>query len=149
MEAMEPAGLAAGVIGLAGLFGSCPGGVERVRSYQSFERDTHILNARFVAARLRFELWRRQAGFDQGGQPIDDECIAAAVQDVVRVMESFCDASGTDQPRVPPRTFDHGSRGSAPPGATTGGQNARSRSSCWKSWYNSCTTWCLSRLYLT
>ncbi|KAH6982389.1 ankyrin-1 [Ilyonectria destructans] len=54
---MELAGLAVGVVGLAGLFRSCLAAVDKVQSYRSSGPDMRVLDIRFKAAKARFEQW--------------------------------------------------------------------------------------------
>uniref|UniRef100_A0A8H7K1N8 Prion-inhibition and propagation HeLo domain-containing protein n=1 Tax=Bionectria ochroleuca TaxID=29856 RepID=A0A8H7K1N8_BIOOC len=63
---MEPAGVAIGVIGLAGLFNTCLDVVARVDAYRDFGFDSRCLAAQFEADKLRFERWGRAVGLEQG-----------------------------------------------------------------------------------
>lgn len=63
---MEPAGVAIGVIGLAGLFNACLDIVTKVDAYRDFGFDSCSLAAQFEADKLRFERWGRAVGLEQG-----------------------------------------------------------------------------------
>ncbi|CAH0034152.1 unnamed protein product [Clonostachys rhizophaga] len=63
---MEPAGVAIGVVGLAGLFNTCLDVVARVDAYRDFGFDSRSLAAQFEADKVRFERWGRAVGLEQG-----------------------------------------------------------------------------------
>ncbi|WYZ36805.1 hypothetical protein EsH8_II_000311 [Colletotrichum jinshuiense] len=63
---MEPAGLAAGVLGLVGLFSSCLEIMEKVDSYRDFNQDSRSLSAQFDAEKIRFKRWGCAIGLGQG-----------------------------------------------------------------------------------
>ncbi|KAK7403824.1 hypothetical protein QQX98_010395 [Neonectria punicea] len=83
---MEPINFAVGVIGLAGLFSSCLDAVDKVQTYRSFGSDSHVLDTRFTAAKVRLETWGRRVGFiekalsEDHHPALDDRDIAAVVQ---------------------------------------------------------------------
>lgn len=62
---MEPAGVALGIIGLAGLFSSCIELVQKVQLYKSFRSDSSILDVQLRAEKLRLEHWGRSVGLAQ------------------------------------------------------------------------------------
>ncbi|KAK7402477.1 hypothetical protein QQX98_011778 [Neonectria punicea] len=96
---MEPVSFTVGVIGLAGLFSSCLEAVDKVQSYRSFEPDSHVLDTRFKAAKVRLEKWGRRVGFSEKAlsehhQPaLDDRDISAAVRDIFQIISTLCGAS--------------------------------------------------------
>ncbi|KAH6952432.1 hypothetical protein BKA56DRAFT_425419, partial [Ilyonectria sp. MPI-CAGE-AT-0026] len=63
---MEPASIAAGLVGLAGLFSSCLEAVERAQSYRSSGNDSMNLDVQFNAAEIYLENWGRSVGFNGG-----------------------------------------------------------------------------------
>ncbi|KAM5349987.1 hypothetical protein ACJ41O_006492 [Fusarium nematophilum] len=97
--AMEPISFAMGVIELAGLFSSCLEAVDKVQTDRSFGSDSHVLDARFKAAKVRLEKWGRCVGFNEKAlsedhQPaLDDRNISAAVQDIFQIINTLCGAS--------------------------------------------------------
>ncbi|KAH8742918.1 prion-inhibition and propagation-domain-containing protein, partial [Diaporthe sp. PMI_573] len=98
---MEPVGLTVGVIGLAGLFSSCLEAVDKVQTYRSFGSDSHVLDTRFKAAKVRLEKWGRGVGFNENAlsedhQPaLDDRDIFTSVQDIFQIITTVCGASDT------------------------------------------------------
>ncbi|KAH8656462.1 prion-inhibition and propagation-domain-containing protein [Ilyonectria robusta] len=96
---MEAVGLTVGVVGLAGLFSSCLEAVDKVQTYRSFGSDSHVLDTRFKAAKVRFEKWGRRVGFGETMRSEDhhptlaDRDISAAVQDIFQIITTLCDAS--------------------------------------------------------
>jgi hypothetical protein len=96
--AMEPIS-AVGVIGLAGLFSSCLEAVDKVQTYRSFGSDSHVLDTRFKAAKVRLEKWGRRVGFHEKAlsedhQPaLDERDISAAVQGIFQTINILCGAS--------------------------------------------------------
>lgn len=90
---MEPAGLAIGIVGLAGLFSSCLDIINRVELYRSFNTDSQDLNAQFAAHRLRFERWGQHVGFESTGQLrathhhlLDNPAISLAVEGLLNII---------------------------------------------------------------
>ncbi|KAH7124511.1 prion-inhibition and propagation-domain-containing protein [Dactylonectria macrodidyma] len=96
---MEPVSFTVGVIGLAGLFSSCLEAVDKVQAYRSFGPDSHVLDTRFKAARVRLEKWGRHVGFNEKAlsefhHPALDDCdISAAVQEVFQIITTVCGTS--------------------------------------------------------
>ncbi|KAH6959661.1 hypothetical protein BKA56DRAFT_449510, partial [Ilyonectria sp. MPI-CAGE-AT-0026] len=96
---MEAVGLTVGVVGLASLFSSCLEAVDKVQTYLSFRTDSHVLDTRFKAAKVRFEKWGRRVGFEETTRSedhhpaLDDRDISAAVQDIFQIITTLCDAS--------------------------------------------------------
>ncbi|KAH7123413.1 hypothetical protein B0J13DRAFT_599129 [Dactylonectria estremocensis] len=96
---MEAVGLTVGVVGLAGLFSTCLEAVDKVQTYLSFRTDSHVLDTRFKAAKVRFEKWGRRVGFEETMRSedhhpaLDDRDISAAVQDIFQIITTLCDAS--------------------------------------------------------
>ncbi|KAL6406009.1 hypothetical protein AUP68_10567 [Ilyonectria robusta] len=96
---MEPVSFTVGVVGLAGLFSSCLEAVDKVQTYLSFRTDSHVLDTRFKAAKVRFEKWGQRVGFEgamlsEDHHPaLDDRDISAAVQDIFQIITTLCDAS--------------------------------------------------------
>ncbi|KPM42471.1 hypothetical protein AK830_g4116 [Neonectria ditissima] len=98
---MEAVGLTVGVVGLAGLFSTCLEAVDKVQTYLSFRTDSHVLDTRFKAAKVRFEKWGRRVRFEETMRSEDhhpalnDRDISAAVQDIFQIITdtTLCDAS--------------------------------------------------------
>ncbi|KAL6405875.1 hypothetical protein AUP68_11015 [Ilyonectria robusta] len=96
---MEAVGLTVGVVGLAGLFSSCLEAVDKVQTYRSFGSDSHVLDTRFKAAKVRFEKWGRRVGFEETMRSEDhhptlaDRDTSAAVQGIFQIITTLCDAS--------------------------------------------------------
>lgn len=97
---MELAGLAVGVVGLAGLFRSCLAAVDKVQSYRSSGPDMCVLDIRFKAAKARFEQWGQGVGIKQGRllddhhSALDDKDRSSAVSDLLHIIiKAICDAS--------------------------------------------------------
>ncbi|EXL47750.1 hypothetical protein FOCG_11899 [Fusarium oxysporum f. sp. radicis-lycopersici 26381] len=97
---MEPAGLAIGIAGVAGLFNSCLEAVDIVQSYQTFRTDSHILNTRFKVAKTLFEQWGLRVGIEQGRllshhhSGLDDENTSATVMELLYIIiKTICDES--------------------------------------------------------
>ncbi|KAH6959932.1 prion-inhibition and propagation-domain-containing protein [Ilyonectria sp. MPI-CAGE-AT-0026] len=99
---MELAGLAVGVVGLAGLFRSCLAAVDKVQSYRSSGPDMRVLDIRFKAAKARFEQWGQGVGIKQGRllddhhSALDDKDRSSAVSDLLHIIiKAICDATET------------------------------------------------------
>lgn len=103
---MEPAGLAVGVLGLAGLFNSCLEAVGKVQSYRSFTVDSQELDAQLNAERIRFEQWGQQVGFSRGQvsashhHALDNPKTSCAVEDLFFIIRRICE-SDDDPQRLP------------------------------------------------
>ncbi|GKT64702.1 hypothetical protein ColTof4_07098 [Colletotrichum tofieldiae] len=96
--AMEPAGLAVGILGLAGLFSTCLEAVDSVQSYRSARADADVQDTLFNAAKARFEQWGRGVGIEHGRllddhhPALDDKGISTAVGDLLHFIIKFiCD----------------------------------------------------------
>lgn len=91
---MEAAGLAIGVIGLAGLFSSCLETVEKAQSYFSFGVDSHVLDTRFKATKVRLEKWGQLSGLrDNTKSPhpaLSQHEISSAVEDILQIINTVC-----------------------------------------------------------
>ena len=110
---MEPAGLALGVAGLAGLFSACIEAVERVQTYKEYRTDSHILNVRFAAAKASFEQWGKAVGIKDGmlDHPALDEQ-APAITELLHVIIKFiCDPSNASKSLI---NQDHPNRSYEP-----------------------------------
>ena len=98
---MEAAGLAIGVIGIAGLFNTCLDSLSRFQAYKSSSADSHILDTRFRAARARFEKWGSSVGIQEGRlRPdhhtgLDNSSTAGVIQDILHIIaKAICDDGG-------------------------------------------------------
>jgi hypothetical protein len=95
---MEAAGLAIGVVGIAGLFNTCLDSLSRFQAYKSSTADSHILDTRFRAARARFEKWGHGVGISEGrlssdhNPGLDDKITAGVIQDILNIIvKAICD----------------------------------------------------------
>ncbi|KAJ4042661.1 hypothetical protein NW763_011479 [Fusarium oxysporum] len=95
---MEAAGLAVGVVGLAGLFNSCLESLAKVQTYRSSNTDSHVLDTRFRAARARFEQWGVKVGISQGKllpdhhSELRDKDTARVIGDIFHIIaKTICD----------------------------------------------------------
>lgn len=67
-HAMDPFSLAAGIsgfAGLAGLFSTCLGVIERVDSYKDFGAESRSIIAQFEADKYLFAKWAQDVGIDK------------------------------------------------------------------------------------
>lgn len=101
---MEAAGLAIGIVGIAGLFNTCLDSLARFQSYKSSSADSHILDTRFRAARTRFEQWGDSVGISQGlllpdhYHGLNDENTASVIQDILHIIaKSICENGNAQQ----------------------------------------------------
>ncbi|CAI6098822.1 unnamed protein product [Clonostachys chloroleuca] len=97
---MELAGLVVGVAGLAGIFSSCVGAIERVQSYQSYTADSGALETRFKVSKVRFEAWGSAVGIEQGRlladhhPGLDDPSRAEVIAETLKIiLKAICDES--------------------------------------------------------
>jgi len=91
---MEAAGLAIGVIGIAGLFNTCLDSLSRFQVYKSSTADSHILDTRFRAARARFEKWGNGVGISEGklSPELSDNNTAGVITDILNIIvKAICD----------------------------------------------------------
>lgn len=102
---MEPAGLAVGLLGLAGLFSSCLEAVERFESWRNFGDESRSLATHFEAEKLRLERWGQAVGFNQGTisrnhhDALDDPRIIARISEHLSIIENVC--SNADSASLP------------------------------------------------
>jgi hypothetical protein len=101
---MEAAGLAIGIVGIAGLFNTCLDSLSRFQSYKSSNADSHILNTRFRAARARFEQWGASVGISQGRllpdhhPGLNDENTADVIRDILHIIvKTICENGDAQQ----------------------------------------------------
>ncbi|KAF4994254.1 hypothetical protein FDECE_13193 [Fusarium decemcellulare] len=114
LPAMEPIGLAVGVVGLAGLFSTCLDAVNRVQAYKSFGADSHILATRFQAAQVLLAQWGRKVGFAETNlsknhhPALDEQDVIAAVEDVLRIITGICESNkpALSRPGLTPSLLD-------------------------------------------
>lgn len=103
--AMEAAGFAVGLIGLAGLFSSCLEAIDRAQQYKSFASDSKALELQFTSTRVRFENWGRAVGFIDREEPeddgedrpkhhpaLDDEKVRRATVEIFNFVREICDS---------------------------------------------------------
>ncbi|RBR27024.1 uncharacterized protein FIESC28_00096 [Fusarium coffeatum] len=95
---MEAAGLAIGVVGIAGLFNTCLDSLSRFQAYKSSTADHHVLDTRFRAARARFEKWGAGVGISEGrllsdhNSGLDDSKTSGVITDILTIIaKAICD----------------------------------------------------------
>ncbi|KAM3514568.1 hypothetical protein MY11210_001803 [Beauveria gryllotalpidicola] len=99
---MEPAGLAVGVLGLAGLFSASLDAIERYESWRNFTDESHLVRTLLEGQKLRLRLWGRAVGFDDGDksanhhEALDDPQICSMIRTHLSHIEKLCtSANGT------------------------------------------------------
>lgn len=100
---MESAGLAIGIAGLAGLFGTCLEVVERIDSYRDFGIDLHATLSQFEADKLLFQKWGEAVGLDSGGsvtnsphRTLDDPLIMSTVRNILISINEIAGVFGNN-----------------------------------------------------
>lgn len=94
---MDPIGLAVGLIGLAGLFSTCLGAVERFDSWRNFTDDSRLMRTLVEGQKLRLKRWGHVVGFDNGvvsaahHEALDDPQILAMIRMNLLEIQSICD----------------------------------------------------------
>ncbi|CAH0047582.1 unnamed protein product [Clonostachys solani] len=95
---MELAGLMVGVAGLAGIFSSCVGAIERVQSYQAYTAESGALETRFKVARVRFEAWGSAVGIQHDRfladhhPALDDPSKIEVIAEMLQIiLKAICD----------------------------------------------------------
>lgn len=93
---MEPAGLAVGLLGLAGLFNTCLEVVNRYDSWKSFGADLHSLTAQFETQKIRLERWGEAVGIERDGlssrhhELLDDPRILSNAKNLLSSIKDSC-----------------------------------------------------------
>jgi hypothetical protein len=86
---MEPAGLAIGILGLAGLFSTVLDALDAIGDYRSFTADSHVLKVQLNSHRTLLQRWGQIVGLgedklavDRGslGQSLDAKAAHASAQ---------------------------------------------------------------------
>jgi hypothetical protein len=96
---MEPAGLAVGIAGLAGLFSSCLEVVERFDSWKDFGHESRSLTTHYEAQKLLLHKWGQAVGFDRGmmspchHEALDDPVTRSRVWEHLSAIETICSTS--------------------------------------------------------
>jgi hypothetical protein len=98
---MEAAGLAFGIAGLAGLFNTGLGIVEKVDCYRDFGVESRSLIAQFEADRVRFRQWGQKAGINAEGQKehheaLDDPAISSVVSKLLQSIKDIDEVADYD-----------------------------------------------------
>ncbi|VUC30448.1 unnamed protein product [Clonostachys rosea] len=95
---MELAGLVVGVAGLAGIFSSCVGAIERVQSYHAYAADSGALATRFKVAKVRFEGWGAAVGIQDSKlladhhPALDDPSRIEVITEMLQIiLKAICD----------------------------------------------------------
>lgn len=102
---MEPVGLAVGIAGLAGLFSSCLEAVDMIHTYLSFGADSHVLDTRLKAAKVRLETWGRRVGLEKAAlsekhhPALEEDDISATVQGILKIVKTLSDATDASSSR--------------------------------------------------
>ncbi|KAJ5787905.1 hypothetical protein N7457_002895 [Penicillium paradoxum] len=93
---MEPAGLAIGILGIAGLFNTCLDLVDKFESWKDFENESHSLDTQFETHKIRLERWGKTIGFEQGSlannhhKLLDEPRTLSNIQDLLLAIENVC-----------------------------------------------------------
>ncbi|KAJ6083040.1 hypothetical protein N7467_007175 [Penicillium canescens] len=93
---MEPAGLALGILGLAGLFNTCLDVLNKFDSWSDYGSESRSLTARFKAHKLQLEKWGRAIGFENGilsdehDQYLDDPRTLSTVKELLSAIQDIC-----------------------------------------------------------
>ncbi|KAL2833710.1 prion-inhibition and propagation-domain-containing protein [Aspergillus cavernicola] len=93
---MEPAGLAVGLLGLAGLFNTCLDLLDKFDSWRDFGSESRSLTARFRAHKLQLEKWGRAVGLEEGGlldkhdKLLDDPRTLWIVEELLSAIKDIC-----------------------------------------------------------
>jgi hypothetical protein len=96
---MEPAGLALGSIGLAGLFSTCLDVIDRVDTWRNFAVESQALRTRLETEKLRLEKWGEAVGFKNGqlshshSEAFDDPRILSRVHEQLLAIRNVCQDS--------------------------------------------------------
>lgn len=103
--AMEPAGVAIGIVGLASLFSSVLTLVDSVHTYKTFAADSEALRVQFEADRVRFHQWGREVKLNPERFSLNESTALAldperyaAVQDLLNVLERILQGAYDAQP---------------------------------------------------
>ncbi|KLU82129.1 hypothetical protein MAPG_01206 [Magnaporthiopsis poae ATCC 64411] len=100
---MEAAGLAIGIVGLAGLFKNCIELLSQISATRSMDRDYHILHAKLELEKECLLLWARQVRlFDaeqQHDRRLDDPAVFAVVKQTLEAISILMTESATMQER--------------------------------------------------
>ncbi|ORY68350.1 uncharacterized protein BCR38DRAFT_301319, partial [Pseudomassariella vexata] len=92
---MEPAGLAIGIAGLAGIFSGCLDVVERVDTYRDFSVDSRAIISQFDADILMFKQWGKAVSFDgttlsdNHYEKLDDAETLSAVRKIFAIIQDI------------------------------------------------------------
>lgn len=97
---MDPASLAVGIVGIAGLFTSILEVVDRVHTYRSFSADFEALNVRLRADRVRLEQWGQHVGLNttetSAKHPaLSNPNIFPVVESLLRILARITQADDT------------------------------------------------------
>ncbi|KAH6976827.1 prion-inhibition and propagation-domain-containing protein [Ilyonectria destructans] len=85
---------------------SCLEAVDKVQTYRSFGSDSHVLDTKFKATKVRLEEWGRRVGFEETMRSedhhpaLDNRDIFATVRDILQIINTLCDASDTSVHRT-------------------------------------------------
>ncbi|BCS30162.1 uncharacterized protein APUU_80465S [Aspergillus puulaauensis] len=110
---MEPAGLAVGLLGLAGLFNTCLEVVNKYDSWKGFGADLRSLTAQFETQKIRLERWGEVVGIqldglsDQHHELLDDPLILSNVKDVLLSIKDTCGLESNVGPTTASGKHDH------------------------------------------
>lgn len=97
---MDPASLAVGIVGIAGLFTSILEVVDRVHTYRSFSADFEALNVRLRADRVRLEQWGQHIGLNTAEASarhpaLSNPNIFPVVESLLRILARITQADDT------------------------------------------------------
>ncbi|KAJ4146962.1 hypothetical protein LMH87_001515 [Akanthomyces muscarius] len=95
-KAMEPVGLAVGVLGLAGLFSTCLDAIGRFESWRNFADESQLVRTLLEGQRLLLQRWGRDVGLDNGTlsadhhEALNDPKILSTIRMHLSEIEKIC-----------------------------------------------------------
>lgn len=93
---MEAIGLAVGVVGLAGLFGTCMDALDRFASWNNFREDVDHVHNHLEREKYRLKIWGRAVGVDDRvvsanhHEALDDPVMLAMISKQLSEIEKLC-----------------------------------------------------------
>jgi hypothetical protein len=131
---MEAAGLAFGVVGLAGLFNVCLEIIEKVDTYKDFGQESRSIIAQFEADKLWFRKWGEAVGINElpqtGGRhrDLDDPRIYSSVENILASIRELHNSAENIQLGLQPASKGRQGKSlsiGAQPGASARSENTR------------------------
>ncbi|KAL8724748.1 MAG: hypothetical protein Q9181_006692 [Wetmoreana brouardii] len=119
---MEIAGVAVGVIGLAGLFNACKDAIEHFNSYKNADSDFRYIETRFLTDKALFERWANGVGYaenqldetkfasrlnGQDAVALTVRTILSSIPEILRSAEKASSAVRSQLPSIEPTNTTH------------------------------------------